>query len=133
MARILLATSPSSFCLLRSALTDHEILEATTYTAAQRLCAQNGIDLFMICLMFDESRSLELVNLIRLDARYKQTPIVVVRLTTTTIDFITQIMHSMKKLHVISDYLELEDSLQSELKIRDIVRELTFVEKKIKQ
>jgi hypothetical protein len=132
MARILLATSPSSYCLLRSALTGHEILEATTYTAAQRLCVQNGIDLFIICLVFDESRSLEFVNLIRTDVRHKQTPVVVVRLTTTVVDFITQIMHSMKKLRVINDYLELENTLEAELKIRDVVEVLTSVEKKAK-
>jgi hypothetical protein len=75
---------------------------------------------------------MELVKLIRLDPKHKQTPILVVRLTPSAMaDFIRQTMDTMKSLRVISDYLELEDDPIADVKIRDAAAEYLQIEKQI--
>ncbi len=132
MARILLAASAISKYLLRAALAEHELLETTTFGEAQRLVLEDGIDLFVICIFFDDSRAMELVTVIRTDPKHKQTPILVVRVTPSEMaDFIRHTMNTMKTLHVISDYLELDGDPIADIKIGDAAKEYLPSEKRI--
>ena len=122
MARILVAASSMVLRQVSTALSGHEILETTTLRQAERLVLQDGIDIFVIGIQFDESRAVDLVKSIRLDPKHKATPIVMVRLTPSNMaDSIRQTMNAMTSILSINVYLELEDDQLAAQKIRDIV------------
>ncbi len=110
---------------MRAALAGHELLETTTLQQSERLVIEDIIDLFVIGIHFDDSRTMELVKLIRLDPKHKETPILITRLTPSSMaEFIQQTMETMKSLRVVTDYLELEDDPMADVKIRDTVSRL---------
>jgi DNA-binding NtrC family response regulator len=122
VARILLAASILALPQVSAALADHQLSETTTMQQAEKLIAQDGIDMFVIGIHFDESRSVELVKLIRQNSKYKTTPILMLRVTPSEMaHFIKQTMDAMKHLWSITDYLELEGDPDAAEKIADAV------------
>ncbi len=88
----------------------------------EQLILEDGIDLFLVGIHFDESRALELIPLIRKDTRHSETPIIVIRLLPTENQkLLKQSVNAMQSLHIVSDYLELEDDRKAKLKIRQAV------------
>lgn len=130
MATILVASTKYVLPHVRAALAGQELLEALNMQEAQRLVMKDGIELFVIGVHFDDSRAMELVKFIRLDPKHSQTPIVVVRLTPTTMaDYMRQTMDTMKSLQVISDYLELEGDPAAQARIQEAVTKLLLAQK----
>jgi DNA-binding response OmpR family regulator len=107
MARILIAVSKLALPEGSAALAAHELLEITTLRQSETLIAQDVIDMFVIGVHFDDSRSVELVKLIRQSSKYKTTPILMLRVTPSEMaHFIKQTMDAMKHLWSITDYVE---------------------------
>ncbi len=132
MARILVAATERALPQIRAALLGHEVLETATIRQAQRLIVEDGIELFLIGIHFDDSRAIELVNYIRLDQRHRKTPIAITRLTPTDMaNFIRQIMDGLKRRQTISEYLELEGDPLAAAKIKDAVTMLLSSKKEI--
>jgi CheY-like chemotaxis protein len=122
VARILVAATERVLPQVSAALVGHEVLETTTLQQAQRLILEDGIELCIIGIHFDDSRAVELVKFIRLDPSHRNTPIIITRLTPSDMsNFIRQTMDGMKKLLTISDYLELEGDPLATIKIKDSV------------
>jgi PleD family two-component response regulator len=122
MARILIAEAMAEMPKISSALSAHELLETTTLQQAVRLVIEDGIELFVIGVHFDDSRAVELVKLIRADKNHQDTPVLMVRLAPSKMaDFIRQTLETMKAMQVISDYLELENDAFADSKLRDAV------------
>jgi hypothetical protein len=133
VTRIVLAATELALPLLRAALTEHELLEAKTMQQAERFVLEDSIELFVIGVHFDDSRVMDLVTLIRLRPEHKKTPILVIRVTPSTMaSFISQTMDAMKILQVISDYLELEGDPLAELKIKNTVVEYLPSKKRLR-
>src|ERR1700679_2832024 len=129
-ARILVAVNWAVCAEVTAALAGYEISDAITIEQAERHLAEEGIDLFVIGMHFDESRATEFVKTIRGDAGYAKAPIIVLRLLPTgRAKLWRQTFDAMKKMHTISDYLELQDDIQSAQKIRKAVEKCLPSEK----
>lgn len=123
MSRILVAASQDVLSSICSVLDDHEVLPVATIREADRLLARDGIELFLIGVYFDDSRAIDLVKKIRQDDKYKNTPVVLVRLKHSGLDdYIKVIINSMKKPWSLGDYLEVAEDPRAAEKIKETVR-----------
>jgi response regulator RpfG family c-di-GMP phosphodiesterase len=130
VARILLAASKISLPPICAALHGHELLQTTTSQQAEKLITEDGIELFVIGIHFDDSRAMELVKQIRTDKKHEHTPIIMIRITPSEIvAFLRQTMDTMKSLKVIDDYLEVDNDPLAEVKIKNLVNKHLRVSK----
>jgi CheY-like chemotaxis protein len=119
LSRILVAEKSEKLLTVSAALTGYELLEVATLQQAKNLVLDDGIDLFLIGVHFDDSQAMELIKLIRNAPKHKSTPIVVVCLTASGMGFVLrQIMDAMKSIHTINDYLELDNEPKPAQRIR---------------
>lgn len=121
----MIAQDAQALGMTQDALRGYDLVVVTEIRAAQRLVMEDGIDLFVIGIHFDDSRAVELVRFIRSDQRHKTTPIVFVRLLPTTLrDILGTTVLALIKMGTISQYLELENDPDFAVKIRDYVSSL---------
>lgn len=93
--------------VLESALAGYDLYTATSLQQAQRLIWEDGIDIFVIGIHFDESRAMELVKLIREEPKHRKTPIIVVRFwPSDNAKILRQTIEVMKSVRAVSDYIE---------------------------
>jgi len=131
-ARILIAGVKAEILQIMEALIGYELIAVTKISEAERLVAEDGIDIFVIGLRFDDSRAMELVKKIRLDHEHHATPIVMVRLLGSDHTKLgRQTLHAMKRMRMINDYLELEDDADSEEKIRATITKFLPARKRL--
>lgn len=125
--RILIALEAACVSEVQEALRDYDLLLAVTLSEAQKAIAEDGIELFVIGVHFDDSRSMELIRLIRLDRKHKKVPIIVTRMLPT---IQTKMLHDtlelMKVLMGITDYLELEGDPGAKAKLKSVVKKTLF-------
>jgi hypothetical protein len=123
--RILVAQDAHAFAPIEQALKDYDLIQATTFYQAKKLVVKNNISLFVIGIHFDDSRCMDLIQLIRKDTAHGTTPIVVVRLLPSPhAGMLRSTLAVMKTVHGITDYIESEgDDLDIEEKIRAAVQE----------
>ncbi len=118
MNRILLAHDPQKIGFLLDSLTGFELVPAATVKEAERLITENGINLFIIGIHFDDSRALQLITDIRLDEKHKTTPIVVVRLSQSEhTEMLRMTMDTLIKLHIVDEFIEIENPGQNQKKL----------------
>lgn len=105
--RILIAQEKNCIDVLLDALAGYELITATHLQEAERLLIENGIDMFVIGIHFDDSRAMELVKFIRDDEKHKKTPIVMVRFWPSEhAQILRQTIEVMKTVRAVSAYIE---------------------------
>jgi PleD family two-component response regulator len=105
--RILVAQEKSCIHVLEDALAGYDVVPTTTLQEAERMLIENGIDLIVIGIHFDDSRAMELVKYVRDSSSHKKTPIIVVRYWPSDhAKILRQTMDIMKSVHAISAYIE---------------------------
>jgi hypothetical protein len=108
-ARILVAVKAEPLPLVRAALAGYQLVSVSSIEHAEQLLVENAeaIDLFLIGILFDDSRAMELIRMIRLDINNHATPILMVRLMPSQHEeMLRHVMETMIALGTISDYLE---------------------------
>jgi DNA-binding response OmpR family regulator len=107
--RILLAHAPEKIGFLVDALRGYEVMQAGTLKEAERLTIEDGINLFIVGIHFDDSRAMQLITTIRLDEHHKTTPIVVVRLSASEhTEMLRMTLDTLVKLNIINEFIEFE-------------------------
>lgn len=105
----MLAHEPTQIEFLLESLAGYEVLHAATTKEAERLIIENGIDLFILGIHFDDSRAMQMIATIRLDEKHKAAPIFVVRLSSSEhAQMLKETMETLVKLSVITEFLEIE-------------------------
>jgi CheY-like chemotaxis protein len=128
--RVMIAQDAKALGATRDALEDYQLVVVTDMQAAQHEVIEDGIDLFVIGLHFDESRAIELVSFIRNDPGHKKTPIIFVRLLPTTMkDILKSTVMALIKAGTINQYLELEGDPDYVTKIKAAVASLMVAKK----
>lgn len=107
--RVLLAHDPEKVDFLIDALSGLEVIHATTQAEAERLIIEDGINLFILGIHFDDSRALQVITNIRLDKNHKDTPILVVRLSPSEhSDMLRMTLDTLIKLNIVTEFIEFE-------------------------
>jgi response regulator RpfG family c-di-GMP phosphodiesterase len=123
-AKLLLAMNRPYLPLVEAALADYQILSATTLSQAEQLIIEDGIDMCLISVHFDDSRSVDLIRLIRESKHHKHTPICVLRLLPTqNAAYLKQTMTTIQLTQEIGEYLELNDDPAFAEKIKIAVQQ----------
>jgi response regulator RpfG family c-di-GMP phosphodiesterase len=124
-ARIMIAQDAKALGKTKDALDAYELVVVTDLMQARYQLIEDGIDVFVIGIHFDESRAIDLVNFIRNDKKHERTPIIFVRLLPTTMkDILKTTVVALIKIGTISDYLELEGDPDFASKIKQSVSSL---------
>jgi hypothetical protein len=111
MPLILIAEDPIAMPYLREALEPHALIECVDTQDALKKMSDQDIDFFVVGIHFDESRGVDLVTLIRNEDRYKETPILVVRLLKTHLGpFLKENMGVLKTLWPNIGYMEFDEA-----------------------
>lgn len=123
-ARILLAEEAAILPTVTSALVGYELLATVSLRQAERLILEDGIDLFVVGIHFDDSRAMELIKKVRLDRKHGNTPIIIHRLSPSEhAELLKQTLDVMRTMNIISDYLEVEGDPDAKSKIRKAVEQ----------
>jgi DNA-binding NarL/FixJ family response regulator len=121
-AKILLAQEESLLPMMVIALEGYEVVSASTSKRAFQLMADDGIDLFVISVHFDDSRALEFVSAIRECKKHLRTPIVIVRSTPSLIaDLLRITILALVKVKAISQYVEVSEGESAPERLRAAV------------
>jgi CheY-like chemotaxis protein len=106
-SRILIAENHELMPLVASALANYQVIQATSVLDAMDLIAKGNIDLFVISLHFDDSRSLELFAYVRSIEKCRGTPIILLRTQLILLEeLLRQTANTLKRTNLISEYLE---------------------------
>jgi CheY-like chemotaxis protein len=119
IARILIAEDQKALPYVTQALAGYDLLIATSLKNAEQMTLEDGIDLFVLGIHFDDSRATELANTIRRSAAHAKTPIILVRILPSTIaKFIRSSTNGLIATGLITDFLEFQktDEISSKLK-----------------
>jgi DNA-binding NtrC family response regulator len=128
--RILVAHELNRSEVIISALMGYELVLVSDITAAEYQVMEDGIDMFIVGIHFDDSRAIELVNFIRLNKKHKTTPVIMVRLLSSAIaDFLRSTTETFIKIGSISHYLELVDEPEPGKVILDAVTAAFAIQK----
>jgi DNA-binding response OmpR family regulator len=112
--KILLADEAEPLNALAQVLAEYNPSTCTNLQEGLKLLAEQIFDLFIIGVHFDESNAMQFVNEIRSRPSSQTTPIIIVRaLPTNLSESIKQVMLSVKRAGLISEYLELTDDSQA--------------------
>jgi response regulator RpfG family c-di-GMP phosphodiesterase len=109
IARILIAEDQKALPYVTQALAGYDLLIASSIKEAERMTLEDGIDLFVLGIHFEDSRATELANIIRRSAVHANTPIILVRILPSTIaKFIRSSTNALKTSGIITDFLEFQ-------------------------
>ncbi len=108
MAKIVVAVKAEILPLVEAALTGYEVIVLDSLDQGERwLSESNHADLFVIGILFDDSKAMDLIKLIRLDPKHKETPILVIRLLHSQHEeMLKQVLNMMIALETVCDYFE---------------------------
>jgi len=107
---------------IRISLSGYQFIEARSLHHAEKLVVAENFDLFLLDVHFDDSKATELVNIIRRNEAYAETPIVIVRIAPS--EFLRQVRETMvllRRLERINGYLEVFDDESSQTKLRNCI------------
>ncbi|MDR3615311.1 MAG: hypothetical protein P4L53_17260 [Candidatus Obscuribacterales bacterium] len=123
-ARLLLAMNRPYLPRVEAALADYEVLSATTLSQAEKLIFQDGIDMCIVSVHFDDSRAVDLIRLIRESKNHRHTPICVLRLMSTkNAAYLKHTMETMQLTQEVGEYLEVDDDPRFAEKIKSAVQQ----------
>jgi DNA-binding NtrC family response regulator len=129
-AKILVADDMDSILKVRNALTGYEVLETLYLAEAKRLVIEDGIQLFLIGIHFDDSHAMDLIKFIRHDKKHADTPILVQRMIPSqNAEILRQTLNAMRSLQIVNDYVELADHKDADSTLRAAVEKLLSMEK----
>lgn len=118
-ARILIAQPEEAIALTTRALRGHDLVPTTTLLQAKRMVIEDGIDIFVVGIHFDDSSALEFVHEIRDCQKHVKTPIILVRTMPSAIArTLKKSVDAVKDLYDIALYLECEDEVRLEHELR---------------
>lgn len=105
-ARILVAVRPEPLPTVTAALAGYDLLLAKDVEHGQSLILEHdAIDLFVIGILFDDSKAMELIKTIRLDNT--TVPIIVTRfMPSQHAEMLQHVMDTMMALGTVSAYFE---------------------------
>lgn len=133
--KIFIALRPEPLPMVQQALEGYDLVVAQDFDHAQKLITDDDeFDLFVIGILFDDSKAMELIKIIRLDPTKHNIPILVTRFMPSQYeDMLRRVLDTMKALNTVSDYLESDLSVP-ELKerVRHTVEKYLPVEKRVK-
>jgi hypothetical protein len=86
MYRILLAASPESQEICQRILKNHYLLCVATVPEAQQYLEAGNIDLIICTLVFDDSRMIDLLRLVKEHRKWKHIPFICLRLVSRILD-----------------------------------------------
>lgn len=122
--RILLAQENLSSPVMAE-LDNYDLLKVTTLKEAQRLILENGIDLVIIDMAFDNGSVMDLVSFVRENGRHFDTPIIVTRSKPIEeAEFIRSLMNTLCSVRIVSEYLELDNPDRAIVRIKSAVYKL---------
>jgi hypothetical protein len=122
VARVLAAATPKVLPYLCQALSDYDVLATTSLNQAITLVRDERIDIFVIAVHFDDSRSIDLVNAINGVPGHSGTPLIVFRtLSSQYTDMLRQTLSALKSVGKITDYYEFESDSEAWQKLRTAV------------
>lgn len=111
-ARILIADDAAGQKLLTRALEGYELFCADTLQQASRLLIEDGFDLVVCGIHFDDSRMVELCRYLRKEG--KETPFVVVRVSPSkNQEILRQSTESLRKTLTMGPYIEFDQFSQA--------------------
>ena len=104
-ARILIAEDSKALKTVVSALYGYDQIIVSTVKEAQRSILEDGIDLFIMGIHFDDSRATELASLVRESPKHATTPVLLVRVLRSSIaKFIRSTSNALKISGSITDF-----------------------------
>jgi len=120
--KILLAQEATIIADIAQSLSCYDVIPVTTLLQAKRMILEDGIDIFVIGIHFDDSSALELVRYIRESQKHCQTPVLVIRVLPSQFAKTLKLsVEAVKKPYDIADYLELEGHADPGWKLREAV------------
>ena len=109
--------------MLRSLLAEFDLVMVSTREEAERMIIEDGIDLFVIGVHFDESRAIEMIGTIRNSKNHRKTPIIVIRLLATALaESLLATATNLIKVGAISDYVEMEGKADGEERLLQSIK-----------
>lgn len=109
--KILVLVGPEVIQLAAECLKGYELLAAHNFDQSVELIHLNGVDLFVIDILFDDSQAMELVKLIRAAPQHRKAPIVVTRLGASDhAEMLRSVVIPLTNSQTISCYFEGEVS-----------------------
>ena len=105
--RILIALKPEPLPTVVAALEGYELLIAKDKSEAKKLILENDIDICVIGILFDDSSGMELIKIIRLGERNKNTPLFITRFMPSQHErMLRSTLETMVAIGTVSDYFE---------------------------
>lgn len=106
-AKIFVAVKPEPLPVVKEALLDYEICVAHKFEdAAALLASEQKIDLFLVGILWDESKAMDLIKQIN-SRKQPKVPIVVVRLMQSQHEeMLKSTMETMIEVKLVTEYLE---------------------------
>lgn len=107
--KILVAIRPEAEPAVEEALDGYDLLIVRSVQEAVQCFGKNDIDFFMVGILFDDSKALEFIKIIRAEQKYADTPILVVRLMPTMHEeMLRTVMETMLAAKVVKNYFEID-------------------------
>jgi len=131
-ARILIAEVETQMSKIRAALVGFELVEVTTLQQAERMVMEDGIDLVVVGIHFDDSRAIQLINIVRSDSKHVATPVIVVRLCRSNHPGVLRHTMGYLLVNTISEYVEVDGDPELEEKIRAAVKKYLPADRQVR-
>ncbi|CAN5227115.1 hypothetical protein BH11CYA1_BH11CYA1_29590 [soil metagenome] len=127
--RLLLAVNLPYLPIIQHALSDYDLCGATTILQAQRLLIEDGFDMCIISIHFDDSRAVELINFMSESKEHKNTPIIVLRLHASEhTALLKSTVDALKKTVNVCEYLEASKETELTTRLRQAVAKHLHIE-----
>lgn len=111
VAKILIAQDPRALAKTERAFSGCDILTAFDVKAAEYWMQRHNIDVFVIGVHFDDSRGVELASIIRAHEKYKDSPIIMVRiLPSNNIPLLRTTFDTLINSGIINSYVDFDET-----------------------
>ena len=105
--KILVFVGPEVTQLVTECLKGYELLMAHNFDQGNNLIDMDGVDLFVIDILFDESQAMELIKLIRAQPKHRKSSIVVTKLGPSDhAEMLRSVVTPLTSSQTISCYFE---------------------------
>ncbi len=113
-ARLLIADVPAVQSVLTEALQGYDLFAVGTTQGALRLLAENGFDMIICGIHFDDSRMIELFQAVRKDPRHKDIPLIAFRaIPAEHEELLRDSVTTLGKTLGVNSYIELDAYVNS--------------------
>lgn len=133
IGKILIAEDSTWLARVQTALAGYQLMTAMTMREAMSLLDEDGIDLIVVGIHFDESRAIEFLKRVRESEVHAKTALIVMRFAPSEHEHILrQTMGVVRLLSGVTDYIEDEtDGEPIEKRLRAAVDAAMPAEKRV--